>query len=425
MILHILKLIKSQFRSNGWVLAELLVVFVILWFLTDYFLMQGILTNRPVGFKLDNVYQAVVSVRPSNNPSYIQYEEGSKESMHNFERIVERIRQHPDVEAVGLSYYSLPYTRSNMGNGVRKDSLMINVRSMMVSPDYFRVFGIHSSTGGSPEEMGSKLPEMMDEKSVILSADLAQELYGRTDAVGAEFYGYDSIPKRVVAVTEPVRNDEYDKRHQYVVFTRYDLPLVAEKKMMKEADFSFVQVTFRTRPGVASPDFANRFMKEMKTQLMAGNFWVSAVNSYPKMRTDFLADSMDRNMAKLFSALGGFFLVNVLLAIVGTFWFRVNRRRAELGLRMAVGSTRMGIRSLMVGEGLVLLTLASLPALLICGNLMWMEMVSTKVLEISVWRYVAVSLLTWGVLAVVIVFGTWYPARRAARLEPADALHYE
>ena len=60
MIKHILKLIKSQFRSNTWVLAELVVVFVVLWFIADYFLMQGVLMNRPVGFKLDNVYQAVV-----------------------------------------------------------------------------------------------------------------------------------------------------------------------------------------------------------------------------------------------------------------------------------------------------------------------------------------------------------------------------
>ena len=153
MVTHILKLIKAQFRSNSWVLAELLVVFVVMWFMADYFLMQGVLMNRPVGFKLDNVYQAVVSLRPAESPSFIQYEEGSEEPLQNFERIIERIGRHPDVEVVGLSYYSLPYTFSNMGDGIRRDSIRLNVRNMMVSPDYLQVFGIHSAEGESPEEI--------------------------------------------------------------------------------------------------------------------------------------------------------------------------------------------------------------------------------------------------------------------------------
>lgn len=43
------------------------------------------------------------------------------------------------------------------------------------------------------------------------------------------------------------------------------------------------------------------------------------------------------------SAMGLFFLVNVFLAVIGTFWFHVSRRRSKLGLRMAMGSTRKGI----------------------------------------------------------------------------------
>ena len=34
-ILHNLRMIWSRFRSNGWVLAELFLVFVVMWFLCD------------------------------------------------------------------------------------------------------------------------------------------------------------------------------------------------------------------------------------------------------------------------------------------------------------------------------------------------------------------------------------------------------
>ena len=57
MIRHILKIIQAQFRSNLWILAELMVVFVALWIMTDYFITQYTLYHRPVGFDTDRVYQ--------------------------------------------------------------------------------------------------------------------------------------------------------------------------------------------------------------------------------------------------------------------------------------------------------------------------------------------------------------------------------
>lgn len=426
MVTHILKLIKAQFRSNSWVLAELLVVFVVLWFMADYFLMQGVLMNRPVGFKLDNVYQVVVSLRPAESPSFIQYEEGSEEPLHNFERIVERVERHPDVEVVGLSYYSLPYTHSNMGDGIRRDSIRLNVRNMMVSPGYLQVFGIHSAEGESPKEMARKLSELESNKDLMISGGLARSLFDRTDVMGKEVYMYgDSIPKRIMTVTEPVRNDEYDSGDMNVLFTRMDLTAMQREWEMAEGDFPYVQVTFRTRSGVALPDYAQHFLKEMKLQLMAGNFWVSDVKRLEDIRIDFLANSRETNNRKLFSALGVFFLVNVFLAVIGTFWFRVNRRRSELGLRMAVGSPRSGIQLLMIGEGLVLLTLAAFPALLLCINLVWMDLLSGTVLPVGTVRFLVVSLITWGTLALTIILATWYPSRKASHLEPAEALHYE
>ena len=346
--------------------------------------------------------------------------------MRNFERLVERLRQHPDVEVVGLSYYSLPYTRSNMTNGVWRDSVQLNIRSMLVSPDYMKVFGIGTASGGSPEELGAKLPAMTNQTDMVVSAGGAETLFGRTDVVGSELIpGGDSVPRHIVAVTEPVRNDEYSIGHRHVVFSLLDLPFMCSQWGMDEERFTSVQVTFRVRPGVSSPDYAQKFLREMKRQLMVGNFWVSDVESYQKVRADFLANSLETSSRKLFSALGAFFLVNVFLAVIGTFWFRVNRRRGELGLRMAVGSTRSGIQGLMIGEGLLLLTLAALPALLVCLNLVWMDLLSTSVMAAGAGRFLAVSLLTWVVLAFVIFLATWYPSRKASRLEPAEALHYE
>lgn len=162
--------------GSCWILVELLVVFVILWFMMYYFVAQGMLTRMPVGFKLDHVYNVTLAIRPSDSPSFIAYEEGSEEPVRNIERIVERIERHPDVEVVGLSYYSLPYTDSNIGSRVLKDSINQRVRAMIVSPGYFRVFGIRSATGESPERLGQTLSGLREGREMILSADLASKL---------------------------------------------------------------------------------------------------------------------------------------------------------------------------------------------------------------------------------------------------------
>ena len=415
---HILKLIRSRMGGSGWILAELLVVFVVIWFMTSYFLMMGKSWYEPVGYDLEGVYHAVLAVRPSNSPSFVTYEEGGDEAARDVERIVERLRGHADVEAVALSVSSLPYTLSWSGSRVTRDSVSVSVRLMTVSPDYFRVFGIRPASGESPERLGEALSGTREGRDRVISAELARRLYGTTDAIGADIYLHgDTLPGHVVAVTGPVRNDEFDRRKQCILFSLLDL--------RELNDLTQVQITFRLRPSVATAGYADRFLKAMKRQLMVGNFWVSEVRAYPDVRSSYLENSIESNAQRIVSALGLFLLTNVFLAVIGTFWFHVSRRRAELGLRMAMGSTRASILGLVMGEGLMLLTIATVPALLICVNLAWIDLMPPGLVESKVGCFLINSLLTWLILALIISLATWYPARKASSLEPADALRYD
>ena len=256
---------------------------------------------------------------------------------------------------------------------------------------------------------------------MILSADLASKLYGHTDVIGAEIYNYnDTLPCHVIAVTEPVRNSEYDSRNQHSVFSPLDLWGMFGKGQLDEKGLMRVQITFRVRPEVSTSNYAAKFRQEMSRSLMVGNYWVSEVRDYEGIRAFYLENSERTSAHRLVSAMGLFFLVNVFLAVIGTFWFHVSRRRSELGLRMAMGSTRRGIEGLMIGEGLLLLAIASVPGLLIILNLAVADIVPCGVI-----RFTAISLLTGGALALVVFLAIWYPARKAARQEPADALRYD
>ena len=60
--------------------------------------------------------------------------------------------------------------------------------------------------------------------------------------------------------------------------------------------------------------------------------------------------------------------MNIFLGVIGTFWFRTQQRRREVALRMAMGSSRQGVFLRLMSEGILLLTLAAVPAVIIAFN---------------------------------------------------------
>lgn len=422
MIRHIFKIIRSQFRSNLWILTELFVTFVVVWLMVDYFICQAVLTHEPVGFETDRVYSAQLSITSPDAESFIKYDEGSPEPLRNFQHIIDRLSAQPEVEAVAYAYLSMPYTNSSYTSGFQRDTTeWFQCRGYRVSPGYFRVFHITDANTGDTENLEQKLTQ----DGWIIGENLAEAIYGRRNVVGEAIYcGGDTIKSNIIAISESIRNDEYNTRLPWGYFVYLDLN-TSISKGFTESDLGGLQIVFHIRPNVNPSGFANRFFQRTKAELQAGNFQISSIVPYDDIRRDFLRNHNAANIARLVSTVGGFLLANIFLAIIGTFWFRISRRRAELGLRMALGSSRGGIFRFCFLEGLILLTLAAVPAILVCANLLWGDIVSTEVMPQSLTRFLTDVLISWLVLALTILLGIAYPAWQAATLRPADALHEE
>lgn len=422
MIRHIFKIIHSQFRSNLWILTELFVTFVVVWLMVDYFICQAVLTHEPVGFETDRVYSAQLSITSPDAESFIKYDEGSPEPLRNFQHIIDRLSAQPEIEAVAYADLSMPYTNSSYTSGFQRDTTeWFQCRGYRVSPGYFRVFHITDANTGDTENLEQKLTQ----DGWIIGENLAEAIYGRRNVVGEAIYcGGDTIKSNIIAVSESIRNDEYNTRLPWGYFVYLDLN-TAISKGFTESDLGGLQIVFHIRPNVNPSGFADRFFQRTKTELQAGNFQISSIVPYDDIRRDFLRNHNAANTARLVSTVGSFLLVNIFLAIIGTFWFRISRRRSELGLRMALGSSRGGIFRFCFLEGLILLTLAAVPAILVCANLLYGDIVSTEVMPQSLTRFLTDVLISWLVLALTILLGIAYPAWQAATLRPADALHEE
>jgi len=120
--------------------------------------------------------------------------------------------------------------------------------------------------------------------------------------------------------------------------------------------------------------------------------------------------------------LGMFAVVSILLAVGGVYGsmlYNVGQRRRELGVRMALGADRRRLISLVVGHGTVL-TIAGL-ALGIGGSLALTRFLESMVFGVTTTDPVTFSAVA-GLMGVVAVVASYFPARKAARTDPVAAL---
>lgn len=413
MIKHLLKIIWNQRRRNGWIAAEILLVFVVLWYIIDSLMAVGKVFFAPMGWDIDHVYwisMGVEEVDRNEMDSTYRYVTSGRSML----TAIDRIKTCPGVEAVGVGFMSMPYVGENSYRNVGvSDSVNIEyVKLERVTPGFIEVFGFRPMEGER-----KSWEEMLSGNQVILSGRLFEEFKekGGKREQGI-FFGDDM---RVIGgVTASFRADRFQQGASWL-FRRLTDEEIAED----DTDFH-VKIAVRVNPS-ADHDFPEFFVKQMEKQLSIDRLYLLDVIPYSDLRYSMELRNGVKSELQNQIAVMGFLLFNIFLGIIGTFWFRTEQRKGEMGLRIALGSTRFSLKGIMIAEGVLLLTLIAIPALLICFNLHVSELTKGAYMDYTIARFTAGFLITYLVMVVMIILGIGYPAHQMARLEPADALRYE
>ena len=128
---------------------------------------------------------------------------------------------------------------------------------------------------------------------------------------------------------------------------------------------------------------------------------------------------MKESGSSLFLGLGAIALLVGAIGIANVMVISVLERRTEIGLRRALGATRLHICMQFLTESLVMSSLGGAAGLVI-GSLVTAAMAYQRG-----WSVLIPAESLWGGLGVAVVAGVLaglYPAMRASRLPPTDAL---
>lgn len=416
MIHSIMHQIWNQRRSNGWLFAELLIVFTLMWYCVDVLYGFGHAERQSKGYNLENVYK----VRISSNPTQLVLC-NSKDSLQQFwfkplEEVFRRIKQHPAVESATMWLGTDTYTRSHVYQCYTTDSMhVVGAKIRYVSPEYFDVMCIPIVQGGSIAEWNSSASPI----SAVITQDLADSLFQTSDgAVKREFMDYYSseLRYRVSSVCALQKTDDYARYEPFI--------LTPFPNWFYETQ-SIPSISIRIRPEADTDDFAASFYRDMTPLLRVSPFYLFDIISYKEQKIERDAAEGITPYIRSARLIVIFFVFNVFIGLMGTFWFRTRHRRSEIALRMAMGSSRSKIRGQLLGEGLLLLVIAAIPAIVICMNMVLADVTFTEATDASWERFMICTLVVFCLMALMVIIGIWYPASKAMKVQPAEALHDE
>ena len=254
-------------------------------------------------------------------------------------------------------------------------------------------------------------------KVCVIGQTVVDELFTNGENPIGKSIRFGSIPMTVIGVLESKGQSGMGDDQDDIVFAPYTTiqkrflgithfnMMYASATSEEESELAATEITYilRSNHGIKSgsdDDFEIRTQEEL----------VSTISSVSSMMTTLLAA-----IASISLVVGGIGIMNIM-------YVTVTERTKEIGLRMAIGAHNRDIKLQFLCESVILSLIGGIIGI-VFGLII--SYVASKFMNMPYVVSQAAIVLSFLVCALTGIFFGWYPAKKAANMDPISALRYE
>jgi len=276
-----------------------------------------------------------------------------------------------------------------------------------VTPDYLTV-------RNAKIQIGKFFQENDLNRVAVLGPTVAEDLFGEEDPIGKTIR-INKVNFKVIGILEPKGSAGFINPDEVVL-----VPLLVMQKILTGSEYlSQIAVQAESSDLIEGlkEEITQALLKEHKVSadnpdfsVIASQEFLNTFNSLINTMTIFLA-----SIAAISLVVGGIGIMNMMLT-------SVTERTKEIGLRKAIGAKKREILMQFLIESVILTLIGGIFGIIL-GSLISIGVSKFANITSEVSLYSIFLSLTFSSL-VGIIFGYW-PAKRAAELDPIVALRYE
>jgi predicted permease len=364
---------------------------------------------------LNNLRHVDVGFNPQNlllfrvNPQLNRYDEKRQLALQR--DLMDRLANVPGVRGVAMSQPALLSGSVNSTSiyvqgrvyPADREQLDNSINRLVISPNFFDVMGI-------PIVMGRGLTDRDNDgapKVAVINESAARKYFPNENPLGRRF-GSSVETAGQIEVVGVLRDAKYDSVRDAPPATMY-VPYLQNPR-------GFGVFEIRT---AANPAGVTGAIRETIRQIDPNLPIMDVSTQIEQVEKRFMQEKVFAQAYSLFGALA------LLLASIGLFGlmsYNVARRTNEIGIRMALGAQRQDVLRLIMRESMILVVVGIVVGL-------GVAFAAGRLVDTLLFGLAPTDVITFflavGLMLLVSAIAGYLPARRASRVDPMVALHYE
>lgn len=393
---HLLKLMWNKKSTHLLLLIEIFASFLVLFGVSSLIVYNAQNFNEDTGFDYRDVL--VVNLDPRNQP------DSTVGTTLNLIR--DHVKSYPQVSAVSFTGNNAPYSLNSAYTGLTYNQVNLgDVHTYWVELNTPTTLGLDIVEG----RWFDQTDQVSKIQSVVINSKLKKELFGNDSAVGKKLY----FGSRQDNPSEQAYWKVIGVTGNFKPFGEFQENVTGIFQLRKgDAENLTKTMLVKMRPGTR-PSFEQKLVEDL-TKITRS--WTVDVNTMSKMRQK--AHNMTLVPMLLFSTICFFLLVNVGLGLFGVLSMGIAKRRAEIGLRRALGASKSKISYQIVAEMCILASFSILIALFFA-----IQFPILHVFNITNNVYITSIPISIALIYVLVIACAAFPSIHASHVSPATALH--